>query len=141
MSIKLYRTTDRIPIKIGDAIFKVSPLTMEQKNEMQSFTTKESGVTIQDIFKKTKLLFKYSIKEVSGIEYATGGEYKLSFDDDGTLSDECVEEFLNMEEKAKLSTVLWSFIVAISDKAIGPDGKPLKGVEILPVIGGDSTKK
>lgn len=140
MSIKLYRTSDRIPIKIGDAIFRVSPLTKAQKISVQSMIMKENGDLIEDTYEKAALLFKYSIKGVEGVEYATGGNYVVEMED-GVLSDKCVDDLLNMEEKNKLAVVLWSFVDSIKSKAIAPDGKPLKGVEILPPEGSEFVKK
>jgi len=144
MSIVVYKTSHRIPIKIGDAIIKVSPLNEGQRLEIQDGSIKEDGTLKEDIFVKGKKLFKYSIKEIEGFDLPNGEKYELSFEDEKkeALTDECVNDFFNMKIKAKVAEILWSFFNEFCDKPKNAaTGKIITGIEILPAEGVEEVKK
>jgi hypothetical protein len=142
MSIKIYRTTDLIPIKIGSAIFKVSPLDFGQKMELQETYSKEKGTVVQYALDKLKLLFKYSIKDVQGVKLASGGDYKVSFDENGHLDEQCIEDMCNIGCGTELSTVLWGFVKrGFGGKPVDVEGNIIEGIELMPAEGADNIKK
>lgn len=135
---KIYRTTDRIPVKIGDLVFKLSPLTYDQKIKVADAFSVVNGEATQKAGTATALIMKYSIKEVEGLEYATGDEpYKLKFEKDGeSLTSECLNELFSLECKADLSMACFALLNGITDKVVNSEtGEPLEGIEILPVEG------
>lgn len=142
MSIIIYKTTDLIPVKIGSAIFKVSPLNLDRKLQLQETYKKENGEIVQYAVEKMKLLFKYSIKDILGVKLATGADYKVSLDEDGSLSDECVEDLCNIGCGTELQSVLWGFVKqGFGDKPLNALGEIVEGVELLPPEGADNIKK
>ena len=136
MAVKIYRLSDRIPVKIGEITFKLGPMTAEQRIDVMECYETVGGETVGDMVRATMKVIKYSVKDVDGIEYATDeGQYKVQFEDDSkrALSDECVDELLGLEQKTELATVCYAFLNGIPSEIIDPrTKKKLKGVEMLP---------
>jgi hypothetical protein len=127
--VKLYKTTDRVSVKIDELEFKISPLTFEQKANIQSELI--SGDPI-GIVKGARLAIKYSVKGVSGIVDANDQAYELAFEN-GELTDECVDDLLNVDQESKLSLVCTSLLNGIPKDIIDPQtNKKIKGVTIDP---------
>ncbi len=136
MAVKIYKSTDRIPVQIGELVFKLAPLSYIQKMEIYSLQTKVGGASIEDAAKAAFLAIKYSLKEVIGLESAVDGSvYELEFEDDSkkALKDDCVSDIFSLEEKNTLITCMFKFIESIPKEIVDSEGKPLAGVKILPV--------
>ncbi len=99
------QTTDRIPVKIQDVEFIVAPLSYDQKKKMSAAFKQESGESVLGMLDLTYSALKFSIKSVRGLEKMDGSEYKLTFDDDGNLSDESVSDLMNIPIKEELFAV------------------------------------
>lgn len=79
---------------------------------------------------------KYSLKEIHGVtvEDEEGNEtpYKLSFEDNGDLTDECIDDLLNMEESNKINAICSSLIGGVPTGTIKDNnGNPMEGVSII----------
>lgn len=132
---KIYRTSDRIPVKIADMRVVISPLSFQQKAELSATITEKSPA------EAARLSIKMAVKELHGVESMDGEPYGLQFDDTGVLSDSCVDDLMNMEHTAELITVALSLLNGIPQSFIDPStGKPLEGVEIVQK-GGSRKKK
>jgi hypothetical protein len=144
MAVKIYRTTDRIPVKIGELTFRIAPLSSHQKIEILSCHNTEGGTNYQNASKATFLVVKYGVKAVEGLEYATSDEpYELKFDDqtNSALTDECVNELLSMEYREDLVQACFAFMNKVPKEILNPTtGKPLKGVQILKAESTDKKK-
>lgn len=119
---------ERIKVKMDDLTFLLSPLTFDQKTEIQA-------LSMTGEFKKTleaaKLAVKYSVKDVKGLEDSSGKAYKIKSDDLG-LTDECLNELLNSEQSDNLQVACLAFIKGIPKDFMNPfTNKPLKGVKII----------
>lgn len=131
--LKVYKTSDRIPVKIGDVVVKVSPLTYQQKIDISNCTKTVGGQEIFDATRSAFLAIKFCVKEVSGVVYADGSKFELEFED-GVLKDDTVDEIMNMEINANLIMVAMNLLNGVPEKPVNPEtGKPLKGVEFLNV--------
>lgn len=140
---KIYRTSDRIPLKIDDVVLTIGPLTQSQKLEVQSLMLK--GRASGDIETATKGIIqaiRYAVKDINGVKDSQNNDYKLSketVNGSDILTQECAEELLNLEISGKLvlvcSTLSGGFTTTFTDEK----GLPLVGVEV--VESGDSTKK
>ena len=130
---KIYRLTDRIEVKLHDLKIKLSPLTLDQKTEIHSLVqegAQKSDTTL--ILKATRIALKYCIKEIQGLQDMDDGDYELEFDDNGHLSDDNVEDLLNMSYSQELATICSTMAGGIPENNfVGSDGKPLKGVSII----------
>jgi hypothetical protein len=128
----IYRLTDKIPVKIGDIKFLISPLSYKQKQEIYSKTKLNGGVETVDAMGMAFLGLKYAVKKVEGLKTMDGKVYEPEMDENGFLSDESVDEILQIESSGKLVQVVGKFLQGISDPGI-------EGVEVE--LGGESIKK
>lgn len=128
----IYRTSDRIPVKIGDVLTVwLSPLTVEQRARMFSTAVKmQAGAEQEDAIKAAAMSIKYSVKGIEGdLKNIDGSDYQLEFDPDGSLTDECAEELLQLDGSDKLVRICGHFLKAISDPGIEGVVVDFKGVK------------
>jgi hypothetical protein len=127
----VYRTSDRIPVSVGELKFLLSPLSAEQKNSLMDCKKMQGGQEVVDSIGLAYLAIKYAVKGVEGLESSDGSPFVLDFDPDGTISKECVEVLfeLSMESGGKLSNVCSSLINGVNFAAKVPGVEvDLKGV-------------
>jgi hypothetical protein len=128
--MKVYRSTDRIPVKIGDAVFTLAPLTRHQRQDIIASARKnESGVTIENAIEMAALSMKYAIKNVGGIVGVDGVPWVPKFDDKGFLSEESIDDLFNIIDE---DLPLISAMIAMADNI--PKMLKLKGVSIDEVV-------
>lgn len=127
--MKILKMSDRISLKIGEVTFKLAPLNYMKKQELSECTKIIDGNEVYDLLKAQFLYIKYSLKEVLGIESYDGKEYKLEFDGD-CLTDDCVSEILNVDQKEKLCIAAWQLLNGIKDLKDPETGKKLTGVKM-----------
>lgn len=94
--MKILRLKDRVKVKLEELEFKIAPLSYQQQIEIDSCKKIVSGDEVDDYGKKVFLMLKYSLKEVKGIKLHNGKPYKIELDDDGNITDECVNEIIVM---------------------------------------------
>lgn len=126
---KIYTINDKIPVKIGDIIFYISPLKYSQKCELQSYMTKaieDNNMQLaQDAAFKA---IQYSVKDVKGLTHMDGSEFRVDIEE-GILSEESVDNLLNIEHSTKLAALCTSLINGIANKIIDPyTGKTMEGI-------------
>lgn len=124
---RIYRTTDRIPVKVDTLTVTISPLSFDQKTELQSImmqATKDPLFAVRG----ARLAIKYAVKDVQGLEDADG-PYKVTLGEDGNLTDACVDDLLNTEENPKLITLCSTLIAGVPKQVIDPmTKKPMDGI-------------
>ena len=126
----LLRKKDRIEVKIEDLKLKLAPLTFAAKMEINDVLigSKEGDLTAS--MKASKIAIGYAIKELEGIETIEGEKYELEFEGD-KLSDECIDDLLNLELCPKLMVACTSLLSGIPSEIVDPaTGKAMEGVEI-----------
>lgn len=132
MSIVVYKTTDRIRIKIGELEFKLAPLTFDQKRQCSQSSRVESGKLIEDGLMTAYKSLHFSVKEVKGLINPDGTEYKLSFDDNNNITQDCIDDLFNFEFSERLMIACYNLVSGIPKVIIDPvTGKPIEGVEIV----------
>lgn len=127
MSI-VYDLEDRIPVKIDDISFKISPLSYLQKSEIQDLAekctqTREMKYMREAAFKA----IKYAVKSVSGLNRPNGDKFELELEN-GVLSDKSTDNLLNIKVVDKLAAVCTSLVNGITGAVYDEYGKPLEGV-------------
>lgn len=113
---RIYKTTDRIEVKIGEITVKIAPLSLIQKNEIQSMMLE--GQKNSDLIKLNAaihLAVSYCLKEVQGLEDINGNPYQLQ-SEEGKLTEQCLNELMNMEETPNLLKVCSAFVAGIPKK-------------------------
>lgn len=130
----IYKISDRIPVEVGGLKFWLSPLTYAQRIEIADATKMQSGVEIADTRLIAFLSIKFSVKEVEGLKNADGSDYILSVDSNGSLSDECVSDLMNLDLCPKIVSAASALMREIKEHEIEGVKIDLKGVK-------DSKKK
>lgn len=128
---KIYRTTDRIPIKIDDITVVIRPLSVHEKTEIQEAAL--AGRIKGDIKEATRsvvLALKYAVQDIKGIVDSDGNQYKLQTEG-GMLTDECVSDLMNLEMSRKLVMVCSSLANGIKTEFTDERGEAIEGVELI----------
>jgi hypothetical protein len=128
MARKIYKTTDKISVKIDDIVVQVSPLSFEQKCDIQALLVSGDPMSV---VRAASMAIKYGVKGLEGVENADGSLYVLETDENGSLSDQCVDDLLNIDQDDKLSLVCTSLLNGIPKDIVDPQtGKKIKGITI-----------
>lgn len=126
---RIYRTTDRIKVTIDDVEFKIAPLTLGQKKEIQSYLYK--SVSEKDLLAAQDaaiLAIKYAVKGVKGLLDSNNEEYQIK-SEDNKLHDDCIDELLNIKMSDKLAAVCTSLVHGINTEIIDHStGKKIEGI-------------
>lgn len=131
MAIVAYRPNDLVKIKIGEAIFHISPLKYGQKTEILALSSPQNGVVFTDVAQGSYKLIKYCVKKVENIVYPDGTALSLSMVD-GILTDESAEELMNLSITGDLIMTCQNLLNGVPDKIIDPrNNKPLSNVKIV----------
>jgi hypothetical protein len=142
--MKIYTVNDRIKIKIHDDIVYISPLSLNQKAEVQACFSKYSETNDKkDLIMASFRAIKYSLKAIESAEHYEGDEYNFCFEEyiDNylpepiilkVLTDKCVTELFNTYITNELSVTALSLLNSIPKEIINPmTSKPLEGVIII----------
>lgn len=127
---KIYKMSDRIKIKIGDVEFKLSPLNLDQKAEITEAMSKGRRGDTKSMIHGGRLLIKYSVKGVNGLQNQDGSAYSLNFEN-GILNDETSDELLNLDFAETLLMVCTNLVNKIPKEFTGIDGTKLEGVTFI----------
>tara|TARA_Y100001936_G_C16091405_1_gene686522 strand:- start:6447 stop:6875 length:429 start_codon:yes stop_codon:yes gene_type:complete len=129
----IYRSTDRVKVEIDGINFKISPLTFQQKQELQGHMIKAVSGDMNEAMISVSKSLKYCLKDMSGVFYIDEDgqkrEYKLSFED-GVLTDDCIDELLNMPFSSKLNSVCSAMLQGVPEKILDADGNEIEGIKI-----------
>ena len=130
----ILRKNDTLAVEIDGIKFKISPLTFQQKNELQSHMIKAVKGDMEEAMTAVRKSLKFCLKDIAGVFYIDEDnekrEYKLQFDDKKEVTDECISEVLNMPFSAKLNTVCSQMLQGVPDKIVDQDGKEIEGIKI-----------
>jgi len=81
----VYRTTDKIPVKMGEHTVLISPLSHEQYAEVTSKMRYEGGQVVQDQSSMIAAALRFSIKGFSTtaeVTFHDGRDFELEWDGD-----------------------------------------------------------
>lgn len=122
--MRIYKITDKIEFKVGNLSFKVSPLSLLQKVTLESLMQKATSKNLDDITQATSYALKCGLKEVKGFEDAEGNPYELQFDDNGELTQSCIDELMNIQETMSIVNVCSNLLNGTNFEKL-PDGVSL----------------
>lgn len=132
---KIYKTTDRIPLEVDGLTIVVSPLSFEQKMQVQTEILKLGG---QGAMRGAKLACQFGIKDIKGLKNADETDYLVEIEND-KITDKCWDDLQNIEQTQKLITVCLNLINGIPKEFVNPQtGEKLEGVSFVKV---DEPKK
>lgn len=129
----IYRKNDRVSVVIDGIEVKISPLTHAQKTELQDHMMKAVNGDMGAAMDSVRLSVKYCLKDIKGVFYLDDDgekrEYRLEIED-GSLSDDCIDDVLNMPISAKLNSVCASMLAGVPDAILDNEGQPIEGIKI-----------
>ncbi len=135
--MKVLRTSEQVKIKVKDDAgaelfsFTVSPLTYEQKSEIQNCRTMKEGEARVDGLKAVRLAIKYALKKVHGLEDSDGEPYELEFEaNKAALTDSCIDDILNTERAGTFSVACSKMLNGVYSELQDADGQPMQGVTV-----------
>ena len=126
---KILRLTDRIKITIEEITFTISPLSHQKKLELANCTKIVDGENVYDLFKAQTLYLKNCLKDIEGVEGFDGEKYELEFDGD-ELTDDCLSEVLNLEQRHMLTSASWQLLNGYKELLDPITGEKLDGVSV-----------
>lgn len=122
---KIYKTTDRIAIKIDDVTIKVAPLSLSQKADVTALMMQ--GQKDADYLKLNQAVLKavsYSLKSVEGLKDSNDEDYKIKFDEQGFVSEDSLNDLSNCAVAEKILKVSSQLINGV------PSDFKIEGVEV-----------
>ena len=122
---KIYKTTDRITIKIDDITLKIAPLSLSQKADVTSLMMQ--GQKDADYMKLNQAILKavsYCVKSVEGLKDSNDEDYKLKLDENGFVSEESLNDLSNCAVSEKILKVSSQLINGV------PSDFKIEGVEV-----------
>lgn len=131
---KILRTTDIIRFEVGEVKFGISPLSVEKKSLVSGATRLVGGEYVHDLVTAQQIFIKHSLKELSGVQDYDGNEYVLEFEN-GSLTDECVDDIFNLEQRSEFMVIGWEVFNGLADKIKDPKKKKLFSKVNLEVVG------
>ena len=126
--MRIYKTNEKIEVKIDDISVFISPLSYQQKIALHpSFMAAATG-DLEKGMEAVLITLKMSVKDIKGL-YDDKGEWKLTLVD-GQMSDEDANDLLNLPISNKLQAVVTALIAGVPTVIM--DGKvPMEGVSIV----------
>ena len=122
---RIYKMTDRIPVKVKSLHIEISPLSFDQKATCQSLIMSGNHM------KAAVYAIKCSLKSIKGVENEDGSAYELDIENN-ELSNDCIDELLNLSESPEIQYVAMTLLSGIPKQFIDPTtGKPMEGVEFI----------
>lgn len=123
------KTSDKISLKMGELVVKISPLSQIQKAEINILLT--SG-DLKKTMEGSALALKYALKDIEGITNEDGTKYVLDKDQDGNLKDDILDDIMNAPFSEKLIMVAFNLLNGIPSEFIDPEtGTKLEGVDFV----------
>lgn len=122
---RIYKMADRIPIKIDDMVIHISPLNYENKAICQ-------GLILNGRHMDAAVhALKNAIKDIDGLETADGSKYELEIENN-QLTNDCLDELLNVQGSDKMQLVAISLLQGIPDSFTDPvSGKEIDGISFV----------
>ena len=129
----IYTQQDRIKISIHEVDLIVKPLSYKEKINWSNCITNSGGSQNENALTGLGLLLKFSLKEIHGITYSDGTAFTLEFDEANNLTDECIDNLMNLEMTTDLITVMYSLLKGIPTEMKDASGNLIDYIKIVPM--------
>ena len=127
----IFKTTDKVPVKIADLTFWISPLTLDQRRQINDLTKTQGGVEKVDGFSAAEYYIKFGVKAIDGLTLADGSNYQCGYNDDGTLDDATIGDIFQLACFSQLITACTNLAAVAANKLEGVtvDLKAVKSIK------------
>lgn len=113
--MKIYPINARIPIRVGDVTFHVSPLSLAGRMQLGEYIMRRGGAEMRYDMAYAMKCLQLCIKKIEGVEALDGKPYEIRFDDQGFMTDESLEEIQQVLGSAQVASVVSSLIGNMAD--------------------------
>lgn len=134
--MRVFTKNDRVRVELAHAggvvAFLLKPLSVGEKAEVMESVRLSKGEALQSGYDMARKAIKFSLVAVEGFTNSSGGEYQVTKDADGKVSDDSISDLLNMPlSAATLIRASTAMIQGIPSELIDTDtGKPLENVKV-----------
>ena len=115
----IFKTTDRVPVKIADVTFWISPLTLDQRRQINDLTKLSGGAEKVDGFSAAEYYVKFGVKSIDGLTLADGSAYQCAYGEDGTLDDATLGDIFQLGCFSQLITACTNLSAIAANKIEG----------------------
>lgn len=130
----IHRLSDKITVKIDDIEVKISPLSHSQKTVLQGHMIKAVAGDMEAAMESVRQSIKFSLKDIKGVKYldeeGEARDFALEFEN-GQITDECIDDVLNMPISGKLNSLCAALLQGVPDKVLDNDGNEIEGIKIV----------
>lgn len=131
---RIYKCSDKVEIKIDSLSIFVSPMTYHQKSQLQPLMISAANGNMDDAMKAVMQAMKFCLKGIRGVsvqdDEGNDVPYVLEFNDN-EVTEECLNDILNMPISQKISTICTSLMSGLSSRICDPNGQPIEGIEVV----------
>lgn len=128
----IFRISDRIRYKIDDLEVAIRPLSYGEKMGLQQSMIKASQGDMAMAMDAVVETVKLALKEIKGIKNSDGSDYTLEFTPEGKVTDDCIDELLNLPHRDKLTLLCSAFLNGVPTKVVNPQtGEAIEGVKYI----------
>lgn len=125
---KIYRTTDRISLQVGELKVIISPLTTHQKSAVEDAVDGTSA----GLMSAARLAIKFAVKSIDGLTDAKDKKYTVELDENNEVTDSSIDDIFNIHETPRISAIAMNLINGVPSRFFDAmTGKPLEGVEFI----------
>lgn len=105
-------------------------LNLEEQKKLSEHVYKAQAGLFTEIFDAGVFALKHCIVEFKGLEDQDGEVYKLSKDDDGYLTDECIEDLMSLPVSQDLISLAFQTAGNSPEKILDSDGNPMDKIKL-----------
>ncbi len=105
----IYPPSYRIPVKLGDVTFWLSPLTFGAKQEVHACVKMKAGEEVGDVDRRLYTVLKLSLRDVEGLKLPDGTPFVLEFDPSGAVTEDAMAVVLQADQLGNLALQAWKF--------------------------------
>lgn len=128
----IYRTSDRINYKIDDIEITIRPLSYGEKMSLNQDMVKAAQGDLTKAMDTVVSSVKLALKDVRGLKNIDGSDYTLQFDESGNVSQESIDDLLNLPHSNKLTAVCSALLNSVPTQILDPNtGLPIEGIEMV----------
>ena len=135
MSNIMHSTKDNIHYQVGEYDFWLKPLTKPEKDRLTKNMTDAGKGDMVKASEAVRESIKMSLRRVKGFleydEFDELVEFKLSFDDNNEITNDCLDTILNNPINPILQTLCSSLIHGIQTQFVNADADTIEGIKFI----------
>lgn len=116
--MRIYPMNARIPISAGSVTFYISPLSLAGRMQLGEFIMRRAGSERKADLAYAMRALQLCLKKIDGVDGADGKPYQLSFDSEGFITDECLEEVQQVMASIQVASAVACMLSSMTDPGV-----------------------